>query len=152
MTTKTPTLEQIKQAAARARQHDPHAYEMNTQLLEAAIEYRERRILFFAAMRQPEMRWVREAFKHLRNDTRHNWWDIREIEIDPPIQIEGYSGAWAMRTDRFVTLLHYPEQYAGHEDFMTVDHHDDNNAYCECWHCYDATLEKRKQAEVSRHE
>lgn len=116
----------------------------------AERDRRERRLLFFAAMRQPEMRWLREAFKHLRNDTRHDWREIREIEIDPPIQIDGYSGAWAMRTDRFVTLLHYPERYDGHEDFMTVDHHDANNAYCECWWCYDATMEKRRaESEVT---
>ena len=120
------------------------------EMIDAEYERRERRLLFFAAMRQPEMRWVREAFKHLRNDTRHDWREIREIEIDPPVVIDGYSGAWAMRTDRFVTLLICPERYDGHEDFMTVDHHDANNAYCECWWCYDATMEKRRaESEVT---
>lgn len=114
-------------------------------------EYRERRILFFAAIRQPEMRWVREAFKHLKHDQGIDWRAIQSIELDPPWEIDGFSKqSWTMTTDTFVTMLLDPSRYDGIEDFSTYLFHDARNAYCECIWCYDATMAKRRaESEVS---
>lgn len=117
-------------------------------------EYRERRRLFFATMRRPEMRWVREAFKHLKHDQGIDWRTIQSIEFDPPWEIDGFSKqSWIMTTDTFVTMLLDPSRYDGIEDFSTYLFHDANNAYCECIWCYDATIAKRRaENEVSSHE
>lgn len=112
-----------------------------TDLMDEA-EYHERRRLFYAAMRHPEMRWVREAFKHLRDDQGIDWRAIKEMELDPPM--EPFSSVWSMNTDKFVTVLIDAVRYDGIEDFMTVPHHDDQNPFCECYYCYDATMDKRE--------
>lgn len=107
-------------------------------------EYRERRRLFFAAMRSPEMRWVREAFRHLRDDAGIDWRTIKEMELDPPWN--HIKRSWSMTTNAHVTILLDPERYDGIEDFLTIPRHDEASGSCECLWCY--TTPKR-EAEVS---
>lgn len=112
-------------------------------------ELRERRRLFMHIMRQPEMKWLREAFKHLKYSQDIDWREIQEIRVEPPC--DPFRTPWSMTTDRFVTILLAPDRYDGIEDFMTVQHHDESNPYCECYYCYDATLAKRRaEQEVTR--
>jgi hypothetical protein len=108
-------------------------------------EYHEHKRLFFSLMRRPEMRWVRECFKHLKYDQGIDWRTIKEIEIDPPWEHPWeMKTSWIMTTDAFVSILLDPQRYDGIEDFTTISHHDEKNEYCECYYCYSNTLAKRK--------
>lgn len=96
-------------------------------------ELHERRRLFFAAMRRPEMRMFRLALYHLLWDKGLEWSDIlaiKRIEIDPYAP-----GCWMMLTDRFqvVSLNVSPEMT--YEDFHFGWVHDPANPTCQCDYC-----------------
>ena len=74
-------------------------------------ELHERRRLFFAVMRRPEMRLVRAALWDLKWEHDTPWEGVTELEI-----AVFKTGIWILRTDRHLSICYEPE--ASKPDFQ----------------------------------
>lgn len=88
----------------------------------------ERRRLFIHTMRQPEMRLMRLALRHMRDDAGVDWrMAINEIGIWP-----GY--CWQLLTNRYQVYT-FGSENPSYEDFYFEWVHDSGNAACKCEMC-----------------
>lgn len=91
-----------------------------------------RRRLFFAAMRRPEMRMLRLALRHLRDDQGIDWRTIQSIE---DMGRYGWRNeCWCMVTESLVVFT-LDAATADYEDFLTMTRHQDGNPDCDCGFC-----------------
>lgn len=90
----------------------------------------ERRRLFFAAMRSPEMRLLRDALWELKWEHNIPWETITSLEILPN---EMSSTTWILLTDHHMVLCLYPDDVPPH--FYVDRLHDDADPLCECEYC-----------------
>ena|SRR5579859_6516315 len=152
------SLNELRQDLANARVHDPHDHEMLTQLLGEEIEYRERRILFFRAMRHPEMRLLYKALWHLKWDKGVDISSIQSLDME---RYGSCNDCWLLLTDKWlVTTLQANNPDLDVDDFLSFRLHDDTDPFCGCSDCRDAlmchlsckayyvALMEREQAEV----
>lgn len=94
-----------------------HTTHENVADLMSEAEYRERRRLFAAAMRHPEMRLLRKALLHLHIDKALDWRTIDTIQMD---RYGSYNDCWMMNTNLGVTMtLWADKQDLGIYDFST---------------------------------
>ena len=125
-------LNELHQDLANAYAIDPHAREMMTQLLEAEIEPRERRVLFFRVMRQPEMRLLRLALRHLDWDRGIDWQSVQSIKCEPYAD----DRCWMLTTDKYlVVCLDAQNLSLTYEDFYLIYLHQENDPHCKCEFC-----------------
>lgn len=101
--------------------------------LMSADEYRERRRLFFAAMRQPEMKVLRLAFRYLEFDKGIDWRGIQALEIYP----YGYRKESCMVVAEKYILVCLDAHKPGltYEDFFFVWLHQEGDRACQCECC-----------------
>jgi hypothetical protein len=92
-------------------------------------EYHERRRLFIATMRKPEMRTLRAALRDMRHEQGVDW---RTIEInEAAIYLPSHSGAWQLVTDRYQIYCYGWDP--GHFYFDWF--HQEENLKCPCSWC-----------------
>lgn len=103
----------------------------NEAVLQPALKEHERRRLFMSVMRMPEMRLLRLALRHLRDDAGIDWRDIQEIQL-----FTLSDGSWCMDTDKYLVYCLYPQDTElDYEDFSVYWHHVDDDLGCRCWMC-----------------
>lgn len=93
-------------------------------------EYRERRSLFIAAMRRPEMKLVRAALHQLKWDEAPDWRAISEIEVSP----YGFNDDCCMITCGTYMLVCL-DVNAQTPHFLFLWFHDEENPACPCEFC-----------------
>jgi hypothetical protein len=127
---------ELYKAIAAARLADSHGYEMVTQLLEAEAERRENRRLFFATMRRPEMRTLRQALCDLKWEHGIDWRNLTKMEIDC---FQGfYTNSWTLIADNHLSCCSNPEDKYPY--FFVMRLHDENDQFCECEDCQNSRL------------
>lgn len=93
----------------------------------------ERRRLFFASMRHPEMRVLREALQHLHIDQGIDW---RAIQCMGMFRYGTDDSCWMMITDRLVVACLCPDKPdLGIYDFSTYHTHVEDDPACKCDVC-----------------
>jgi hypothetical protein len=99
-------------------------------------EYRERRILFIHAMRQPEMRLLLHALQAVHIEYDIDWRAIQSAEID----IWGeYQDCWMLRTDKWqVYTLWTTKPGLSRYDFSLDWYHVEGDPACKCEDCREA--------------
>lgn len=97
------------------------------------VELREYRRLFFAVMRQPEMRVLRLALFHLKWGKGIDWREIQEIEVSPPGDLDR---CWMLTTEKYlVVCLDALNPHLTYEDFYFIWTHQETNPACPCEFC-----------------
>lgn len=93
----------------------------------------ERRRLFIATMRKPEMRLLRAALWDLKWEHGVPWETITSLEME---RYGSNNDCWFMRTDHHLSVcLSINDE---HPHFLVLRLHDANDPLCECDDCQDA--------------
>lgn len=95
--------------------------------LMSEAEYHERRRLFFAAMRRPEMRLLRAALWDLKWEHGIEWRTLTQLTIDLCF------AGWMLITDHHLSFCYDPDD--PHPFFHVLRLHDADDPRCPCEDC-----------------